>query len=83
MENKIFDTSQDKILASLSIDDYKDIRLPADDFLDDGSASSFSDSENRLEPNDRKKKFILDIIYTKSIVLIIFVKRYWILIAKI
>lgn len=60
METKIFDTPQDKILESLSINDYKDIRLPADDFLDDGSASSFSDSENRNEPNDnegRKKKF--------------------------
>ena len=79
MENKIFDTPQDKILASLSINDYKDIRLPADDFLDDGSASSFSDSENRNEPNDnegRKKKFVLVIIFMKSIAPIIFVKLY-------
>ena len=79
METKIFDTPQDKILESLSINDYKDIRLPADDFLDDGSASSFSDSENRNEPNDnegRKKNFVLVIIFMKSMVLIIFVKLY-------
>ena len=79
METKIFDTPQDKILESLSINDYKDIRLPADDFLDDGSASSFSDSENRNEPNDnegRKKNFFLVIIFMKSMVLIIFVKLY-------
>ena len=60
MKKKTYDTPQDIILESLSIKDYKDIRLPADDFLDDGSSSSFSDSENMREPNNNdgeKKKF--------------------------
>jgi len=79
MKKKIYDTPQDIILESLSIKDYKDIRLPADDFLDDGSASSFSDSENMREPNNNdgeKKNFVLVTISMKSIVHIIFVKQY-------
>ena len=54
MENKIFNTPQDEILNSLSINDYKDIKLSADDF-------SFLDSENMKEPNnnDRRKKNLL------------------------
>ncbi len=49
--------SQEKILESLSINDYKKIILPEDDFLDCKSVSSISDSENVDETIENKKKY--------------------------
>lgn len=56
MENKIFNTPQDEILESLTPNDYKNIILPSDDFFDDRSVSSISDSESMNEQNNDKGK---------------------------
>ena len=49
--------SQAKILESLTIDDYKNIKLPQDDFFDDKSVSSSdSDSEEKAESDNNKTK---------------------------
>ena len=49
--------SQAKILEKLAIDDYKNIKLPQDDFFDDKSVSSSdSDSEEKVESDNNKTK---------------------------
>ena len=49
--------SQAKILESLTIDDYKNIKLPQDDFFDDKSVSSSdSDSGEKAESDNNKTK---------------------------
>ena len=70
--------SQAKILEKLTIDDYKNIKLPQDDFFDDKSvSSSVSDSEEKVESDNNKKKDIaLEKIYTKSLVPTISVKQF-------
>ena len=70
--------SQAKILESLTIDDYKNIKLPQDDFFDDKSVSSSdSDSEEKADQTIIKQKDIaLEKIYTKSLVPTISVKQF-------